>query len=250
MKVLFSSDLHGDMVAYQHFSRLLHRHDCGVLAGDLLDEFLPISDAERYGLFDASEPEELHDESYDEVAALEQKIEDAMKNKDSINRKGLEIKRHEICEILSYAQKPIYLVIGNHDIANWNDYKMVKNLQGKRIEVGEYTFYGIDTKYKGIYGTFKYSRSLKKVVDKKTIVISHIPPHGILDHTERDSSIGNKEILKLIKRTKPLYCLFGHVHEEFGIKENMINGSWFLSRKFISLDLEKEEIKVLNPEEI
>lgn len=248
MKVLFSSDLHGDMDAYQSFSRLLHRHDCGVLAGDLLDEFLPISDAKRYGLFNDSEPEELHDENFDEVAELELKIDDALKNPESINRKGLEKKRQKICEILSYAQKPIYYVIGNHDIANWIDYKMVKNLQGKRIQIGEFSIYGIDTKYKGIYGTFKYSRSLKKEVDDKTILVSHIPPHGILDHTDRDGSIGSKEVLKLIKKAKPLYCLFGHVHEEFGIKENMINGSWFLSRKFISLDLGKNEISILDPE--
>ena len=43
MRILFSNDLHGLIEAYQGFSQTLMSFDLGVIAGDLLDEYVQVS---------------------------------------------------------------------------------------------------------------------------------------------------------------------------------------------------------------
>jgi Icc-related predicted phosphoesterase len=245
MKILFSSDLHGDLQAYTRFKVLLNTHDLGILAGDLLDEFLPFNDAKRYGLINDDYIEELHDENYDQVTELEASINDALKNEKSINRVGLEMKKKEIIELVSSVNKPIYFVIGNHDIASWKDEKQFINIQNKPYEFNGYKFLGVRYKYEGIRGNIVNVRKLKSIIDAKTILVSHIPPYGILDLTERNDKIGSNDLFRIVHRFKPIYCLFGHVHEMFGNNDNMINGSYFLSKKFVSIDLNERSIQYL-----
>lgn len=61
------------------------------------------------------------------------------------------------------------------------------------------------------------------------ILITHGPAYGILDCTARGDNAGCEELLLAIKRTKPKYHLFGHIHEGYGVFEAdetiFINGS-------------------------
>lgn len=61
------------------------------------------------------------------------------------------------------------------------------------------------------------------------ILITHGPPFGILDVTRSDQHVGCEELLKKIKKIKPKYHLFGHIHEAYGIfntaKTTFMNGS-------------------------
>lgn len=61
------------------------------------------------------------------------------------------------------------------------------------------------------------------------ILITHGPPFGILDGTLSDQHVGCEELLKKIKKIKPKYHLFGHIHEANGIfntaKTTFMNGS-------------------------
>lgn len=61
------------------------------------------------------------------------------------------------------------------------------------------------------------------------ILITHGPAYGILDCTEGGDNAGCEELLLAIKRTKPKYHLFGHIHEGYGVFEAdetiFINGS-------------------------
>jgi predicted phosphodiesterase len=47
------------------------------------------------------------------------------------------------------------------------------------------------------------------------ILITHGPPYGILDEVSGKPQ-GCPELLSLIKRLKPKYHLFGHIHENYG----------------------------------
>jgi Icc-related predicted phosphoesterase len=245
MKILLSSDLHGDLKAYHRFMELLHNHELGILAGDLLDEFLPISDAKRYGLIESDFIEELYDENYDQVSQLEASINDALKNEKSINRIGLERKKKEIISLLSSANKPILFVIGNHDIASWKTEDKFIDIQNKPVKYGGFTFLGVRFKYNGIRGKIINMRKIKRIMNETTILVSHIPPYGILDFSERNDNIGSQELLSMISKKKPMYCIFGHVHEMFGFQDKMINASYFLANKYISLDLDEGKIKYL-----
>lgn len=61
------------------------------------------------------------------------------------------------------------------------------------------------------------------------ILVTHGPPHGILDKTTSNINAGCKDLLKTVNKLKPKFHLFGHIHEEYG-KETLneiifINGS-------------------------
>lgn len=48
------------------------------------------------------------------------------------------------------------------------------------------------------------------------ILITHGPPHGILDETPRGDLAGCEELLEVVKRIKPRLHLFGHIHYSYG----------------------------------
>jgi Icc-related predicted phosphoesterase len=184
MKILFFSDIHGDMAAYELFAALLTDHSSGVLAGDLLDEIIPLADAVQYGLVAADEPEELHGEDWDEVAAFEARYKDAISNPRSINRRGLDIKRRRVAEVLGQAGKPIYFVTGNHDIGRWPDYHLMRNIRGKKVHLDGHSIVGLEERFKGTRSTFRPRIGFSRGIDGRTILVSHVPPFGVLDRTE------------------------------------------------------------------
>ncbi|GMH79610.1 hypothetical protein TL16_g08198 [Triparma laevis f. inornata] len=62
----------------------------------------------------------------------------------------------------------------------------------------------------------------KKVWDKieegTDIVMAHGPPHGMLDQTFFGMSVGCEELRKAVDRVKPKFCVFGHIHEDYGVE--------------------------------
>ena len=61
------------------------------------------------------------------------------------------------------------------------------------------------------------------------ILVTHGPPFGILDKTNSNLNVGCEELLLRVKKIKPKYHLFGHIHEAHGIfntdKTIFLNGS-------------------------
>lgn len=49
------------------------------------------------------------------------------------------------------------------------------------------------------------------------IMMTHGPPHGILDTNEDGQHLGCRNLLQAVGRTKPLMHCFGHIHEGYGI---------------------------------
>ena len=250
MRILFTTDVHGDMDVYRAFAKMLKKFDIGIIAGDLMEEFLPLEEAIDYGLKDKDLIEELHDENYDEVVEFDKEINKALYNKDSVNRKGLEIKRQNIIKILEEAERKIFYIRGNHDIANWGDTDYMVNIENKKIQIDNTGLYGIKEEYRFAISKYRYSSKAAKNIDKKTILVCHSPPYKVMDKTRivrrRDhriviTHVGSKKILKLINKKHPLFCLCGHVHEGIGIQGNVINGGCYRHKKFVSIDTETNE---------
>jgi len=71
----------------------------------------------------------------------------------------------------------------------------------------------------------KLNQLLKET--KNSILISHVPPYGILDKLNfpgiskelKNKSVGSKILLKAIRKHKPKYVICGHIHEAKGIKK-------------------------------
>lgn len=254
MRILFTSDVHGDMDVYRAFADRLKGFDLGILGGDLMEEFLPLEDAILYGLKDGDLVEELHGEGYDEVAELDKAIHSALHDRASMNRRGLELKRKDIVSILEKARKPIYFVRGNHDIADWPDTKYLVSIEDRKIALGEISLLGLKDQFRQAVSTWRYSERLARQVDRSTILVCHSPPYRVMDLTrmvDRRSHrvvlrhVGSRKILKLINKRHPLFCLCGHVHEGMGIQGNIINGGCYRQGKFVAIDTASRQVDFL-----
>ena len=47
-------------------------------------------------------------------------------------------------------------------------------------------------------------------------MLTHGPPYGILDMTDRGQAVGCEFLLKAVKRVRPRLHCFGHIHEGWG----------------------------------
>jgi Icc-related predicted phosphoesterase len=52
------------------------------------------------------------------------------------------------------------------------------------------------------------------------VLLTHGPPFGILDRTQRTGeSVGCHELLLAVRRVSPKLHVFGHIHEGYGMKQ-------------------------------
>ena len=62
------------------------------------------------------------------------------------------------------------------------------------------------------------ARIYATVPPETDILITHMPPHGILDKGEEGDSEGDVELLRAVARVQPRLHVFGHVHAAYGTK--------------------------------
>lgn len=162
--------------------------------------------------------------------------------------------KHEIESFANWFSKQIHpikiLVYGNHEVSTDKEFynKRWREFHNKKIVLdkdfwdrrniivlcGDY----IDINGIKIWGhplmpwnhnDWAWSRSvvetnkiLSNIPKDIDIIITHSPPYGILDNALDGSNIGNKELIKYIKKIKPLICIFGHVHRPGYMIDNNI----------------------------
>jgi Icc-related predicted phosphoesterase len=56
----------------------------------------------------------------------------------------------------------------------------------------------------------------KKADDDVDVLITHGPPHGILDTPSRSDHAGSHALASELKRIKPKVHVFGHIHDSYG----------------------------------
>lgn len=100
----------------------------------------------------------------------------------------------------------------------------VEFIHGKRIEIEDYTFYGLGGSTATPFFTpSEYSEEYYYSILKKfdyadnSILISHSPPYGILDRTYDGVNAGSLAIRDFMSRFDYIFC--GHIHESYGIKK-------------------------------
>ena len=233
MKILFSSDLHGLEYAYQRFAFHLKNYDLGVLAGDMQEDFLPDEEIERL-------THKTPDHSYVYTSRGDWKNSEEFK----LLTQAMNARSSELLSILEEPQKPIFIVLGNHDIASWEDSTFIKNIHMKNVQFDGYNFVG--------YRWTNIDRSIENVnsdidkiipwVNEKTILVTHSPPYGVLDGEPR---FGSKALRRL---PTPWMHLFGHIHEDYGCIDNKINGAWPNMGKFFEVDVEKRSARLIDPQ--
>ena len=123
---------------------------------------------------------------------------------------------------------PIIAVPGNIDEQGvWSELeKAGVSIHSKKRVFGGIEFVGFGGSPPTPFGTPKeYADeelydSIVKMVSKKTVVLSHAPPHNTkADAIEGGGHVGCKSLRKLIEEKQPLACLCGHIHENQGVEK-------------------------------
>lgn len=211
MVFLFSSDFHSREAAFTDFAETLKHgpYAAGILAGDLLDEWLP---EEQVSLWAEPHPAETR------------------------LARALEFRQIHLRTLLETAEKPIYFVLGNHDVTPWPDSDWLTNLHARAV----------DFKGQRLVG-YRWTRmdrypheleadvpDLAALVDDMTLLVTHSPPWGVLDGLP---GARFRFGLKTLHRLPPArFHLFGHVHECPGVQGRAVNGSWPALRQFFAID--------------
>ncbi|MER5444422.1 metallophosphoesterase [Streptomyces sp. NPDC002764] len=132
--------------------------------------------------------------------------------------------RKQYAEMFAALPAPTYATYGNVDIpALWPEYARPGTtvLDGGRVEIGGWTFGfvggGLRTAMRTPYEIDDEEYAAKiEAVGEVDVLCTHIPPEVpelVYDTVARRFERGSVALLEAIRRTRPRYALFGHVHQ-------------------------------------
>lgn len=240
MKILLGADLHGLEEAYRRFGELLSSgvFDVGVLAGDLMG-YPSEADMHRAraeagagqgpGAGPAASPTDSEDVL--ELALL--------------------VMQERFKALLRGAGKPVVFVMGNDDGIlgrglPWTSGGLFVDIHMRRARHGTVGFVGYHHTSPFVGGTFERSledqeadfRALQRLVDERTILVTHGPALGTLDAASDGKRVGSSALAAFVRRARPMMHLFGHIHRTFGHEGRSVNGAYPLRRQFMAIDVE------------
>jgi Icc-related predicted phosphoesterase len=249
VRVLLASDLHSLPRAFEQFAEALKGYDAGIIAGDILDEYIP----------DHELIERLHlspDDFLDELSAPDETPEEMVKRWNESDqaehmKRGLMIKEQEAKDVFNAAGKPVLVIPGNHDATDWATDRFVVNIHMKRVVLDGVPFVGYGCLDGGLEPErqMRLLRKVRRLVDSNTVFVTHIPPYGTRDFGDHTVSFGSKALTRLVARRKPRYHVYGHTHSAFGVQGNSINACYPRSVAFFGLDTVTGEVKIEKQED-
>lgn len=132
--------------------------------------------------------------------------------------------RKQYAELFAAFPTPTYATYGNVDIPRlWPEYAGPGTtvLDGERVEIGGRVFGfvggGLRTPMRTPYEISDEEYVAKiEALGEVDVLCSHIPPEVpelVYDTVARRFERGSKALLAAIRRTRPRYALFGHVHQ-------------------------------------
>ncbi|MET9731513.1 metallophosphoesterase [Streptomyces sp. NPDC006458] len=132
--------------------------------------------------------------------------------------------RKQYTELFAAFPHPTYATYGNVDIPPlWKDFVRpgVTVLDGERVEIGGRVFGfvggGLRTPMRTPYEISDEEYAAKiEAVGEVDVLCTHIPPEVpelVYDTVARRFERGSRALLAAIRRTRPRYALFGHVHQ-------------------------------------
>lgn len=249
MKILASSDIHNSLPAFRRFAGILagRDYDCGILAGDLLDDGVtPEELMARLNLTPDDLLEELAPEGETYVQTLERRARE-LHDPDGNFMKCLRLKEMEVKELLASAGKPIFVIRGNHDLTDWASYRSVTNIHSKKIRFKGYELIGYQfTEFNRTDEQQRRDfRALGRHLNGRTILVTHIPAKGVLDFEPDSYSYGSEPLAGLLRARRIALHIHGHVHGRFGREGRALNVAYPQQRSFVSIDLETKRISLL-----
>ncbi|MFF9121963.1 metallophosphoesterase [Streptomyces sp. NPDC014889] len=132
--------------------------------------------------------------------------------------------RKQYAELFAAFPSPTYATYGNVDMpALWQEYAREGTtvLDGQRVEIAGRVFGfvggGLRTPMRTPFeiGDEEYAAKIE-AVGEVDVLCTHIPPEVpdlVYDTVARRFERGSRALLEAIRRTRPRYALFGHVHQ-------------------------------------
>lgn len=127
------------------------------------------------------------------------------------------------------------LIAGNHDFLFQKDSDVARKLldtypdliylQDSLIELEGVKIYGTPWQpwfYDWAFNVVKEEERKEifaKIPEGTDILVTHCPPHGILDQTKSGIKTGCRELFIRCMTIRPIINIFGHIHEAYGYKE-------------------------------
>lgn len=126
------------------------------------------------------------------------------------------------------------VIAGNHDLALERNDKFAKEifnhdnvfyLFNSAVNIEGVNFWG-SPYVPMIWGAFNLHRKdlwdhWKKIPSNVDVLVTHGPPFGQLDYCWNGQRAGCEALAKKVIEVKPQVHVFGHIHEEYGIKVMM-----------------------------
>lgn len=95
-------------------------------------------------------------------------------------------------------------------------------LQDEAVEIEGFTIYGSPWQPRFFDWAFNLDRGeplrqvWQRIPENTDILITHGPPHGVLDETSRGVKAGCEELAQRLAQLSVKLHLFGHIHEAYG----------------------------------
>jgi Icc-related predicted phosphoesterase len=223
MRVHVVSDVHG---AAEALARAGDGADALICLGDLV-LFLDYADHSRgifpdlFGVDNADRMVELRTARlFDEARALDQRLWDGIDRRSTIESAV----RKQYAELFAAFPTPTYATYGNVDIPQlWPEYAGPGTtvLDGATVEIGGRVFGfvggGLRTPMRTPYEVDEAEYAAKvEALGPVDVLCSHIPPavpELCYDTEARRFERGSEALLAAIRRLRPKYAVFGHVHQ-------------------------------------
>ena len=216
-RILVISDTHGDDLIHKSIDGI---YDVAIHCGDLteeskLDEFR----ASLNTMLSIQAPLKLiiagnHDFSLD-APVLENKLADntTAEDADLVKRTYGDFgEAHALFESdAAKAAGVMFLDEGNYTFSLTNGALL-------KVYASPYTASKVCTwgfQYRPSADGFDHSWDIRPNTD---IVITHSPPHGVLDYTDHKTRAGSPSLFAAVAQAKPKMHCFGHIHEAWGAK--------------------------------
>ncbi|TQK43972.1 Icc-related predicted phosphoesterase [Streptomyces sp. SLBN-118] len=225
MRVNVISDVHGNA---KDLARAGDGADALICLGDLV-LFLDYADHSRgifpdlFGVDNADLIVELRTaRRFDEARELGRRLWGELRlDRESAIESAV---RRQYAELFAAFPAPTYATYGNVDIpALWPEYARPGTtvLDGERVEIGGLTFGfvggGLRTPMRTPFEISDEEYAAKiEAIGEVDVLCSHIPPEVpelTYDTVARRFERGSHALLAAIRRTRPRYALFGHVHQ-------------------------------------
>lgn len=242
MKIFATSDIHGNKALIYLIRKIVKEEEIDVLiiAGDIAPKgfYQLCRKGSRYDIHSAFSLQNRDDILKGNEYQIKTRLDllgFVEISKDNYNLSAIKLKQRkkliQICQLLKTTDVPVYMLIGNDDHisdGDWNkilnDHEIL-NLNLRTHVLGQLKITGFQYVLPTPWNTnnelpedelARKLRNIERKVDRKTILITHGPPKGILDRVADGLCVGSESIFNLVKEKQPFFHIFGHIHEAFG----------------------------------